>query len=183
MKSFRTFTFALLFFFCLNFLSSCQQVEIKSNERGVIFKRFDGGLNPEKIYPSGTHIISSWDRIIIYNIDSQTGGEKISILSKDGLTFDLDLSYRFRPIPKEIGNLEMEIGKDYYHIIVKPEMRKTIRELFGEFYLSKNIPFLENEVIEKELFERAKDPIRKRFIELESITINEIGYPSSMKKE
>jgi hypothetical protein len=62
-------------------------------------------------------------------------------------------------------------------------MRKTIRELFGEFYLSKNIPFLENEVIEKELFERAKDPIRKRFIELESITINEIGYPSSMKKE
>ena len=50
MKNFKTFTFALLFFFCFIFLSSCQQVEIKSNERGVIFKRFDGGLNPEQKY-------------------------------------------------------------------------------------------------------------------------------------
>lgn len=63
------FNLAIIFLFLL--MTSCSKFEIASNERGVMFKRFDGGIDTSKVYLPGKYRLSNYDRMIVYNVDPQ----------------------------------------------------------------------------------------------------------------
>ena len=48
--------------------SNATFLTIDAGERGVIFKRFGGGLDKETIYEPGFHIIAPWNNMYLYKV-------------------------------------------------------------------------------------------------------------------
>ncbi len=78
---------------------------IQPGENAVQFKRFGGGLDTENILGQGFHVIAPWNNLILYDTRTKEAVEKMSVLSKNGLTIVVELSYRYQPIINSIGLL------------------------------------------------------------------------------
>jgi len=125
--------FAVLALMILSILTSTVFVTIPPGHRGVLFKRFGGGVVTDKVYPEGFNVVAPWNTMDIYSVRINEGFEKMDVLSKNGLTIAVELSYRYRPTDKDLGNLHKEIGKGYVERIIKPEIRSATREVIGQY--------------------------------------------------
>lgn len=85
---------------------------LKPGERAVIFKKFSGGLDKEKIFEPGFHIIAPWNDMIRYDVREQKSEETMDVLDKGGLSLNLDVTVIFNPIHNRIGHLHENIGID-----------------------------------------------------------------------
>ncbi|NRA52439.1 MAG: prohibitin family protein, partial [Phaeodactylibacter sp.] len=47
--------------------SNATFLTIEAGERGVLFKRFGGGLEKENIYSPGFHVIAPWNIMYVYD--------------------------------------------------------------------------------------------------------------------
>src|SRR6056297_1616535 len=78
---------------------------IDAGERGVVFRPYTTGLDKENIYGEGFHIIAPWNKMYIYNVREQQREETMDVLDKNGLSINMDVTVRFNPIYKKIGDL------------------------------------------------------------------------------
>ena len=76
--------------------------------------------------------------------------EKMEVLSQNGLSIKIHLSFRYESIHNKIGYLHDEIGRNYVERIVKPEIRSVTREVIGN-YLPEELVFYKREAIEDEI--------------------------------
>ena len=113
----RIFVIAIFSLVFIVMFGSSMFVTIEPGEKGVIFKRFAGGLDKENVKDQGFHIIAPWNDMHVYNVKIQETFEKMEVLSKNGLSIKIDLSFRYNPVPNEIGYLHDNIGKDYLESI------------------------------------------------------------------
>lgn len=112
-------------------ITSCSsKVTIEENERGVMFKRYDGGLQVEPVYPPGEYKVASSDRMFVYDISPKEQTETMEVLSADEQATKVQYTIVFHPKADEIGHIHYGIGEDYSERIVRPEVRSTIREEF-----------------------------------------------------
>jgi regulator of protease activity HflC (stomatin/prohibitin superfamily) len=51
-------------------------VTIDSGEKGVLFKKFDGGLEKEVVYGQGFHVIAPWNDMFVYDVKLKDTFEK-----------------------------------------------------------------------------------------------------------
>ena len=70
-------------------------VTIDSGEKGVIFRKFGGGLDKETVYGQGFHVIAPWNDMFVYDVKIHETFEKMEVLSKNGLSIRIDLSFRY----------------------------------------------------------------------------------------
>lgn len=169
----------LLFLFVL--LSNTSFVTIDPGEKGVKFKRFGGGIDKEKIYDQGFKVVMPWDKMIVYDVRTQEAYDnEMSVLSKNGLTIDVELSYRYMPMADKIGYLHDEIGKDYHERIIKPEIRSATREVIGK-YLPEELYSTKREAIQEEIFERTRDQVGKKYIVIDKVLVKEVSLPDKLK--
>ena len=119
----RYVIFGFIIFLLFMLLSNTTFITIPPGHKGVKFKRFAGGINKEKIYEQGFHVVMPWDNMIVYDIRINEAFEKMDVLSKNGLSIAVDLSYRFQPKSEKIGYLHDGIGADYAARIIAPEIR------------------------------------------------------------
>ena len=49
-------------------LTSTTFITIKSGQKGVLFKKFSGGLEKDYVYDQGFHVVAPWNDLIIYDI-------------------------------------------------------------------------------------------------------------------
>ena len=87
-------------------------VTIDSGEKGVLFKKFGGGLEKDVVYGQGFHVIAPWNTLHVYDVKIHETFEKMEVLSKNGLSIKIDLSFRYMPIQEKIGYLHDEIGRE-----------------------------------------------------------------------
>ena len=66
---------------------------VNPGEKAIKFKKFGGGLDKETIYDQGFKIVAPWDDLIIYDVKIQETFEKMEVLSKNGLSIKIDLSF------------------------------------------------------------------------------------------
>ena len=77
-------------------------VTIESGEKGVLFKKFGGGLQKDVTYGQGFHIVAPWNDMFVYDVKIQETFEKMEVLSKNGLSIKIDLSFRYNPVEEKI---------------------------------------------------------------------------------
>jgi prohibitin 1 len=154
---------------------------IEPGKAGVLFKRFAGGIDKEKIYDPGFHIIAPWNKMFIYETRVNEGVEKMEVLSRNGLTIVVELSYRYYPKNKEIGLLHENIGPEYARRIMIPEIRSATREVIGK-YLPEELYSTKREVIQEEMYVRTSAAIDKKHIILDAILIREVMLPQKLKE-
>jgi len=139
-----------------------------------------GGIDKEKIYDQGFHIVMPWDKMIIYDVRINEDFEDMDVLSKNGLSINVELTFRYKPIPEKIGYLHDGIGSDYLERIIKPEVRSATREVIGK-YLPEELYSTKREAIQDEIYTQTKNAISSNFLEIDAILIRSVQLPNKLK--
>lgn len=179
-KLIRYVVLGLLLFFLFTLVTSSTFLTIDPGERGVLFKRFGGGLDKERVYDQGFHVVAPWNKMFVYDVRTNEAFESMEVLSKNGLTISVELSYRFMPIPDKIGYLHNEIGKDYLNRIIMPEIRSATREVIGK-YLPEELYSTKREAIQDEIFKSTSDAVEKKYLMIDAVLIREVSLPDKLK--
>ena len=155
-------------------------VTIDSGEKGVIFKKFGGGLDKETVYGQGFHVIAPWNDMFVYDVKIHETFEKMEVLSKNGLSIRIDLSFRYMPIQEKIGYLHDEIGRNYLERIIKPEIRSVTREVIGN-YLPEELYSTKREAIEDEIEALTRVKVEAKYLTLDAILIRDVTLPQTLR--
>merc|ERR1712166_1691081 len=156
-------------------------VTIDSGEKGVLFKKFGGGLEKEVVYGQGFHMIAPWNDMFVYDVKLKDTFEKMEVLSKNGLSIKIDLSFRYQPVADSIGYLHDGIGKNFLESIIKPEIRSVTREVIGN-YLPEELYSTKREAIEDEIYALTKINIEAKYLRLDAILIRDVTLPTTLRK-
>ncbi len=170
----------LLILFVFVILSNTSFVTIDPGEKGVKFKRFAGGIDKDKIYDQGFKVVMPWDDMIVYDVRIKESEDVMEVLSKNGLSIGVKLSFRYLPQADQIGNLHDEIGQNYLAQIITPEIRSATREVIGK-YLPEELYSTKREAIQEEIFERTREGVGKKYIILDKVLIREVTLPPNLK--
>ncbi|MEE9437682.1 MAG: prohibitin family protein [Saprospiraceae bacterium] len=173
--------FGVLLLFLFIALTNTTFLTLNPGEKGVLFKRFSGGLEKDKIYSQGFHMIAPWNKMYIYDSKLNQAFEKMDVLSKNGLNIVVELSYRYRPIPDKIGHLHNDIGSDYMNRIIKPEIRSATREVIGQ-YLPEELYSTKRENIQAEIYNKTRTAVSKKNLEIDAVLIRSVQLPDKLKE-
>ena len=155
-------------------------VTIDSGEKGVLFKKFGGGLQKDIVYGQGFHVIAPWNDMFVYDVKIHETFEKMEVLSKNGLSIKIDLSFRYMPIQEKIGYLHDEIGRNYLERIIKPEIRSVTREVIGN-YLPEELYSTKREAIEDEIEALTRAKVEIKYLTLDAILIRDVTLPLTLR--
>ncbi len=153
---------------------------IEPGEKGIIFRKFGGGLDKETIYGQGFHVIAPWNTLHVYDVKIHETFEKMEVLSQNGLSIQIDLSFRYNPVHEKIGYLHDEIGRNYLERIIKPEIRSVTREVIGN-YLPEELYSTKREAIEDEIEELTRNKIASKYLTLDAILIRDVTLPQTLR--
>lgn len=170
----------VLFIVLFSVLTNTTFLTIDPGEKGVLFKRFSGGIDKEVIYDQGFHIVAPWNKMYLYDTRINESFEEMDVLSKNGLNISVELSYRFSPDPSKIGYLHENIGPDYVGRIIKPEIRSATREVIGQ-YLPEELYSTKREAIQDEIFTKTKNAVEKKYVILDAVLIRSVQLPPKLK--
>ena len=179
----KLISFGVMAFFALVVLLTISGSIFKTidpGEKAVLFKRFGGGLDVKNLKGEGFHVIAPWNKLYTYDIRTKEALEKMEVLSKNGLTIVVELSYRYQPQSDKIGELHGNIGADYLKVILRPEIRSATREVIGK-YLPEELYSTKREVIQDEIFQRTKENVEKKYLILDEVLIREVALPKTLK--
>lgn len=161
-------------------LTNTTFMTIDPGQHGVLFKRFSGGLEKEKIYSQGFHVVAPWNKMFIYDTRVQENFEEMNVLSKNGLNIQVELSYRYLPVAEKIGYLHDNIGPDYHDRILMPEIRSATREVIGK-YLPEELYSEKREAIQDEIFQQTKKAVAEKDIVLDAVLIRGVVLPETLQ--
>lgn len=154
-------------------ISACTVV--KPGNKAMKWKPWGKGLIADKIYDNGPVWHWPWVGVVDYNIQWQTFSEKVSVLTKDELHINIIVSVTLRPIVAELPKLELEVGRDYYRSVVRPEFISSARNIFAGHTYANVSPH--STIIESEIFTALTEKVKGKYLEFDNLTIDHIVYP------
>ena len=109
-----------------------------------------------------------------FDVTYSSAKEQVRTTSSEGLTLDLRVAIRYRPVVSELYLLDTEVGQNYYDEVIQPEFRSAARGVFSRHSyqeLQKDNEKIEDEV-ETELRRRTKG----KHIEISAVTLESVEY-------
>ncbi len=184
MKQGRLVTTGIIVFLALIVIlifSNATFLTIDAGERGVLFKRFGGGLDKENIFNSGFHVIAPWNSMYIYDVRERQLEEEMEILSSNGLNIRVDVTFRFHPQYDKIGDLHEEFGENYWESLVRPEVRSAVREVLGRF-TPEELYSTRRDEVQVQIQEDVEKILGNNYIILKAALIRDIELPEKVKR-
>ncbi|GAB6040748.1 prohibitin family protein [Endothiovibrio diazotrophicus] len=117
----------LLAMFVFVYLAPDIIVNITPGQGGVIWRRFGGGTDVNKVYTEGIKLILPWDRMYIYDTRLQATERTYTAISKDGLEIQVKITFRYHPIFLSLGYLHKHVGPRYVDVLLVPEIGAKVR--------------------------------------------------------
>jgi regulator of protease activity HflC (stomatin/prohibitin superfamily) len=155
-------------------------VNVRPGERAVLWLRFFGGTQTDKVYGEGLKVIFPWDELYVYNVRKQTVQRDLNILTEEGLTASIALSIRYHPDRDLLGELHQKIGPEYAQVIVVPEvesaMRRAIGSLRTEEIYSRSRDIIRTAVIE------AVEEASQSFVTIDDVIIRSVTLPPAFQE-
>ncbi len=179
----RLFTTGVLIFVALIVIlifSNATFLTIDAGHRGVLFRRFAGGLDKTAIYGPGFHVLAPWNTMFTYDVREKQLEEEMEVLSSNGLNIQVDVTVRVNPMYNKIGDLHDKFGKEYLTSLVRPEVRSSVRKIIGRFTPEELYSTRRDEVqqmIQKDL----NATLEKNYIELRASLIRGIMLPDKVR--
>ncbi len=179
----RLFTTGVLIFVALVVIlifSNATFLTIDAGHRGVLFRRFAGGLDKSVVYGPGFHVLAPWNTMYTYDVREKQLEEEMEVLSSNGLNIKVDVTVRVNPKYNKIGDLHDKFGKEYLTSLVRPEVRSSVRKIIGRFTPEELYSTRRDEVqqmIQKDL----NTTLDKNYIELRASLIRGIMLPDKVR--
>ena len=155
-------------------------VTIDAGHRGVIFRTFGGGLDLDKSFGEGFHVIAPWNKMHVYSLLQQEKAEEMRVLSSNGLEISVDVSAWFLPKAEEVGLLHQRVGVNYANTVLIPAMRSAARSVIGR-YTPEEIYSTKRDIIQDEIYEETKKILDQKHIQLNKVLIRSIILPPTIK--
>jgi len=161
--------------------SNATFLTIEAGERGVLFKRFGGGLEKENIYQPGFHVIAPWNIMYVYDIREKQIDEDMTVLSSNGLNIRVDVTVRVNPNYAQIGDLHEKFGPQYRESLVRPEVRSSVREVIGQFS-PEELYSTKRDEVQTMIQDDMEEALGNNFIDLKATLIRDIELPDKVRE-
>lgn len=155
-------------------------ITIESGQAGVIFRLLDKGVDTDRTYSEGFHIINPLNKMFIYDVRQQEVSEKMSVLSSNGLEISLDISMWYQPVHEKLGFLHKEKGQNYLNSIVRPAIRSATRSVIGR-YTPEQIYSSKRDAIQEEIFVETRDILVAQYVQLNEVLVRDVMLPPTIK--
>ncbi|OWY22815.1 prohibitin family protein [Sphingobacteriales bacterium UPWRP_1] len=162
-------------------ITSSTFITIHTGEKGVLFKKFSGGLDKDHVYGQGFHVVAPWNSMIVYDLREQIREETMDVLSSDGLPITVDISVRFNPTAAKLGYLHEEIGPDYAEKIVKDVVRSASREVIGK-YTPEEVYSSKRDSVRFGIQHMVETTLQAKYIELKAVNLRSIKLPATIEQ-
>tara|TARA_R110002096_G_scaffold378222_7_gene572153 strand:- start:27868 stop:28710 length:843 start_codon:yes stop_codon:yes gene_type:complete len=155
-------------------------VILQPTERAVIFKKYTSGLDVENVKTEGLNIVAPWNDVIIFRVEEQQIEETMDVLSRDGLSINIDVSLRFRPAPDKIGYLYRAFRDNYIESLIRPELRSAVRQIIGQ-YTPEELYASKRQEIETKIQLSISKVLEENYVDLKALLFRSIKLPEMIK--
>jgi prohibitin 1 len=166
--------------FLIVYLSPDIFVSIGPGDVGVLYLRFFGGTQTDKVLGEGIKVIPPWDRIYIYTVRVQEAKHEMQVLTSEGLSLTLYLSTRYHPERDTVGLLHQRVGPEYKERIVIPEVESALREIMGHFKIHE-VYGSERGLIQKVINE-SLEGVSQRYVRIDDIILRHVELPPKVRE-
>ena len=154
---------------------------VAPGQEAYVFYTLSGGLDKEDVKGQGLHVKAPWDNVVVYDVRIQEAMSEMEVLSENGLTIKLELSYRYQPLPGKAGYIEEEIGSNYHDKVIAPEIKSVTREVIGT-YLPEELYSTARDAIEGQILDMLKTNLKdKYYLNLDAVLIRDLTLPPTLQ--
>lgn len=180
----RLLTTGIISFFVLILViifSSSTFKTVPQENRGILFKPFGGGIDKERVYGPGFHIIAPWNTLHEFQIRQQKLEESMEVLSSNGLNISVDVTVRVTPRVNALGDLYEKFGKDdYLTSLVRPEVRSSVRKIIGRF-TPEELYSTKRDEVQQLIQQELAGKLEANYVELKATLIRDIELPEKVR--
>jgi regulator of protease activity HflC (stomatin/prohibitin superfamily) len=155
-------------------------ITIRSGEAGVLYLRFGGGTQTDRVLGEGMKIIAPWDKLFIYDVRVQETKHTMKVLTSEGLTVTLNLSIRCHPELDLVGLLQKNVGPDYRDKIVVPEVESALRITLGNFPM-RDVYGSQRGLIQEAINE-SLEKVQQKFVKIDEVVLREVILPDKLRE-
>ena len=155
-------------------------VTIDAGESGVLFRTFGNGVETDRTYGEGFHIIAPWNKMVKYEVRQQERLERMAVLSSNGLEISLEVSIWYQPNLGKLPLLHQQKGIDYAERVVAPAIRSATRSVIGR-YTPEEIYSSKRDVIQDEIQLETKKILDEQYVQLNECLVRDITLPPTIK--
>ncbi len=166
----------VMVFFAIVALSQCFAV-VPAGHVGVV--DFLGTVNDRPL-PAGVNIVNPFARIHKYSVQTKEHKETMRVLSREGLTIELEISVLYRLNPDSAARVYQSIvGGDYEGVVLVPQFRSISRSVTASFQASA-LYSTEREQLGISILAELAKAVAARGVIVESTPLRNVGLPSQL---
>lgn len=154
-------------------------ITVQSGQVAVLYLRFGGGTQTDRVLGEGLKIIAPWDKLFIYDIQVQEVKHDMDVLTSEGLKVNLSLSIRYHPERQLVGLLQENIGQGYRDKIVIPEVESALRTTMAMFPMT-DVYGSQRGLVQQAINE-SLEKVQEKFVSIDEVVLREVDLPAQVK--
>ncbi|WP_299061263.1 prohibitin family protein [uncultured Polaribacter sp.] len=162
-------------------LFSKSTVTIGPGEGGVIFETLGDGVNTEKTYGEGFHIVAPWNKMIVRKVRQQSISDEMNVLSVNGLEVKVNGTIWYEPEFINLGSLIKTKGEDYERELLDPAINAAARSVVGR-YTPEQLYSSKRDVIEQEILDEVTKLLAGQFLTVKRVLVEDVKLPPTIKQ-
>lgn len=162
-------------------LFSKSTVTIGPGEGGVIFETLGDGINTQKTYGEGFHVVLPWNKMIIRKVRQQSISDEMNVLSVNGLEVKVNGTIWYEPEFENLGSLIKTKGEDYERELLDPAINAAARSVVGR-YTPEQLYSSKRDVIEQEILDEVTKLLAGQFLTVKRVLVEDVKLPPTIKQ-
>ncbi len=155
-------------------------VTIGPGEGGVIFETLGDGINTDKTYSEGFHIVAPWNKMIVRKVRQQSISDEMNVLSVNGLEVKVNGTIWYEPEFKNLGLLIKTKGEDYERELLDPAINAAARSVVGR-YTPEQLYSSKRDVIEQEILEEVQKLLKDQYLIVKRVLVEDVKLPTTIR--
>jgi len=162
------------------FLFSKSTITIGPGEGGVIFESLGGGIDTEKTYGEGFHVMLPWNKMIVRKVRQQSISDEMNVLSVNGLEVKVNGTIWYEPEFNNLGKLIKTKGEDYERELLDPAINAAARSVVGR-YTPEQLYSSKRDVIEQEILDEVQKVLQNQFLLVTRVLVEDVKLPATIR--
>ncbi|QTE23243.1 prohibitin family protein [Polaribacter cellanae] len=155
-------------------------VTIGPGEGGVIFETLGDGIDTEKTYGEGFHLMLPWNKMIIRKVRQQSISDEMNVLSVNGLEVKVNGTIWYEPEFANLGSLIKTKGEDYERELLDPAINAAARSVVGR-YTPEQLYSSKRDVIEQEILDEVQNILKGQFLSVKRVLVEDVKLPTTIR--
>lgn len=161
-------------------LFSKSTVTIGPGEGGVVFESLGDGIDTERTYGEGFHLMLPWNKMIVRKVRQQSISDEMNVLSVNGLEVKVNGTIWYEPEFANLGKLIKTKGQDYERELLDPAINAAARSVVGR-YTPEQLYSSKRDVIEQEILEEVQNVLKNQYLSVTRVLVEDVKLPSTIR--